>query len=429
MTVTRHGYIGKRTIFVIRKGRRRARRQLLQLPGPRDTVPGGGLICATVRSPACSPPSRPRCSSPRSPRGRDAARQRRPHDRSAHGPGHGAGERNLSTIASPGLSRVAALPALQLPGSASRSRSPRPPPSRRRPRPRRRRPPRPRPRRRRGRRPAAPAPPRSSRTSARRSTPRDDPPPSERPRAAEPALDGRRSRRGARRRARRWCVANRIAADPAGGLVGRQGARPGPARLKVSSDWAEVRRPPTLPGLAGAPAWTPYAGLDTTVSVALCRPPTRHCPERARAEAEGGLPHPRRRASSGSRRAPTAACARAIGARHLRDPDHARRADARLRGAHRRARGADLVPERARLDHGRGRDAAQPGAPTRRTGCARPRCQGARHGARERAQGAAARRRVRWASSAPRARSGRANATPPRRLAPLRRTGRRRRGS
>ncbi len=66
-----------------------------------------------------------------------------------------------------------------------------------------------------------------------------------------------------------WFVADRIAADPAAVSSVSMELRAGPARLKDSTDWAEVRSPPILPGLAGAPAWTPYSGLETTVSVAL----------------------------------------------------------------------------------------------------------------------------------------------------------------
>ena len=66
-----------------------------------------------------------------------------------------------------------------------------------------------------------------------------------------------------------WLVAERIAADPATVPSVSKELQAGPARLKVSTDWAEVRSPPVLPGLAGAPAWTPYSGLATTVSVAL----------------------------------------------------------------------------------------------------------------------------------------------------------------
>ena len=109
-----------------------------------------------------------------------------------------------------------------------------------------------------------------------------------------------------------WFVAERIAADPAAVPSVQKELAAGPARLKVSQDWAEVRSPPIFPGLAGAPAWTPYSGLATTVSVALvpaddagwsrtswCAAPTAAC--------RG----PSAPASSAWRRAPTAACAQA----------------------------------------------------------------------------------------------------------------------
>ena len=71
------------------------------------------------------------------------------------------------------------------------------------------------------------------------------------------------------------------------------GVQAGPARLKVSTDWAEVRSPPLLPGLAGAPAWTPYSGLATTVSVALVAPDDAALvPNELVKGAEGGLPKP-----------------------------------------------------------------------------------------------------------------------------------------
>jgi hypothetical protein len=67
-----------------------------------------------------------------------------------------------------------------------------------------------------------------------------------------------------------WFLADRIAADPAtpSEPVSRV-LDAGAARLRVSSGWERAARAPALPGLAGAPAWTPYAGLGTTVSVAL----------------------------------------------------------------------------------------------------------------------------------------------------------------
>jgi hypothetical protein len=68
-----------------------------------------------------------------------------------------------------------------------------------------------------------------------------------------------------------WFVAHRIAsrAPAAATDTTERVLAAGPARLRVSAPWTRARQPPDLPGLAGAPAWTPYAGLSTTVSVAL----------------------------------------------------------------------------------------------------------------------------------------------------------------
>ena len=89
-----------------------------------------------------------------------------------------------------------------------------------------------------------------------------------------------------------WFVADRIAADPA---TPEQPVSKlldaGPARLRVSSGWERAPRPPALPGLAGAPAWTPYAGLGTTVSVALVpADDPALVPSALVREADGGLP-------------------------------------------------------------------------------------------------------------------------------------------
>ncbi len=90
-------------------------------------------------------------------------------------------------------------------------------------------------------------------------------------------------------------VAEKIAADPATVPSYSKELQAGPARLKVSTDWAEVRSPPVLPGLAGAPAWTPYSGLATTVSVALLSPDDAALvPSELVKGADGGLPQPER---------------------------------------------------------------------------------------------------------------------------------------
>jgi hypothetical protein len=68
-----------------------------------------------------------------------------------------------------------------------------------------------------------------------------------------------------------WLVAHRIAsrAPAAATDTTERLLEAGAARLRVSAPWTPARRAPAVPGLAGAPAWTPYAGLSTTVSVAL----------------------------------------------------------------------------------------------------------------------------------------------------------------
>jgi hypothetical protein len=92
-----------------------------------------------------------------------------------------------------------------------------------------------------------------------------------------------------------WAVAERIAAEPPTAPAVQKVLDAGPARLKVSTDWARVRNPPQVPGLGEPPAWTPYAGLATTVSVALVPPddPALLPGDLVRA-ADGGLPRPER---------------------------------------------------------------------------------------------------------------------------------------
>ena len=88
-----------------------------------------------------------------------------------------------------------------------------------------------------------------------------------------------------------YLVANHIAADPASAPAIDKVLAAGPARLKVSSDWERAARPPAVPGLAGAPAFTPYDGLATTVSVALLpADDPALVPAALVAVAEGGLP-------------------------------------------------------------------------------------------------------------------------------------------
>jgi hypothetical protein len=89
-----------------------------------------------------------------------------------------------------------------------------------------------------------------------------------------------------------WAVADRIAADPATSTATPEKVLDaGPARLKVSSGWQRATRPPALPGLDSAPAYTPYSGLTTTVSVALVPAESASLvPADLETKAEGGLP-------------------------------------------------------------------------------------------------------------------------------------------
>jgi hypothetical protein len=89
-----------------------------------------------------------------------------------------------------------------------------------------------------------------------------------------------------------WFLADRIAADtPTPEAPVSRVLDAGPARLRVSSGWERASRPPALPGLAGAPAWTPYSGLGTTVSVALVPADDQALvPAALVREADGGLP-------------------------------------------------------------------------------------------------------------------------------------------
>jgi hypothetical protein len=89
-----------------------------------------------------------------------------------------------------------------------------------------------------------------------------------------------------------WLVAHRIAAHPAPvrPLTSDRVLRAGPARLRVSVPWTPAKRPPAVPGLADAPAWTPYAGITTTVSVALL--PAQDASLLPGALAQGKLPKP-----------------------------------------------------------------------------------------------------------------------------------------
>jgi hypothetical protein len=69
-----------------------------------------------------------------------------------------------------------------------------------------------------------------------------------------------------------WLISDRIAADPPPApraAAADHVLRAGPVGLRVSALWTPTRRPPAVPGLAGAPAWNPYVGVTTTVSAAL----------------------------------------------------------------------------------------------------------------------------------------------------------------
>jgi hypothetical protein len=90
-----------------------------------------------------------------------------------------------------------------------------------------------------------------------------------------------------------WAVADHIAADPAPTTAAEKVLDAGPARLKVSGGWARATRPPALPGLDNAPAYMPYSGLTTTVSVALLPADSASLvPADLVTKAEGGLPKP-----------------------------------------------------------------------------------------------------------------------------------------
>jgi hypothetical protein len=89
-----------------------------------------------------------------------------------------------------------------------------------------------------------------------------------------------------------WAVADRLARDPATPTTATaQVLTAGPARLKVSAGWHRALRAPVLPGLEKAPAYMPYAGLTTTVSVALVPADSASLvPAALETKAEGGLP-------------------------------------------------------------------------------------------------------------------------------------------
>jgi hypothetical protein len=88
-----------------------------------------------------------------------------------------------------------------------------------------------------------------------------------------------------------WAVAHRLAADRASVSSVQKLLDAGPARLKVSAGWERAARPPALPGLDDAPAYMPYAGLATTVSVALVPADSAALvPAELEEKAEGGLP-------------------------------------------------------------------------------------------------------------------------------------------
>jgi hypothetical protein len=88
-----------------------------------------------------------------------------------------------------------------------------------------------------------------------------------------------------------WAVADRIAADPAPTAAPEKVLDAGPARLKVSAGWQRATRAPVLPGLDNAPAYMPYSGLTTTVSVALVPAESPSLvPAALVTKADGGLP-------------------------------------------------------------------------------------------------------------------------------------------
>ena len=171
----------------------------------------------------------------------------------------------------------------------------------------------------------------------------------------------RRQAHGHERPSLRWIAAGLAVALAAavGGWLGRRADR------RRSGDAVAAGRPKELdagPGAAegldrlgrahaaaGAARARGRAGLDAVLRpghdrlgrAGARRRRRRWCPPRSSRTPTAGCRGPRRRASSGSRRARTAACARGdVGPRRLRDPDDARRADARLLGPQRRPGGA-----------------------------------------------------------------------------------------
>jgi len=66
-----------------------------------------------------------------------------------------------------------------------------------------------------------------------------------------------------------WTLGTVLLDEPSAPAPSDRLVTAGPVRLKVSSAWQRADRAPTVPGLGTAPAFTPYAGLTTTVSVAL----------------------------------------------------------------------------------------------------------------------------------------------------------------
>ena len=90
-----------------------------------------------------------------------------------------------------------------------------------------------------------------------------------------------------------WFAARQIGTPPKATPATEKTLTAGAVRLRVSTDWARVARPPDVPGLGHAPAWAPYAALSTTVSVAIV--PADHpslLPTTLVDQAKGGLPAP-----------------------------------------------------------------------------------------------------------------------------------------
>ena len=308
VSVTRRGYIGKRTTFVIRRGAPPLRSdRCLSTQGPRHTLPGGSLMtdrpiaavlaAARRRSVFVAAFSAAAVMRP------DQRRGRREHV-VAHGARRGdRGGASVATLVAPSLSRVAALPALHLPkaqagqeegqegrraegqraGHAARRVTPRPPRGRRRRPPRRR----------------VVTPPRSHSGGVERRQDlrlrgmirRDPHGPSGRACGGWPPASPWRCVAAGRRLVRRRPDRRRSGDVRRAGLEGAR-RRPGAAE-GVLGLGARRRSRPRCPGSRARRPGRPTPASATTVSVALVpADDPALVPAALVKEADGGLPRP-----------------------------------------------------------------------------------------------------------------------------------------